>query len=251
MLHDPVADRREQTRPAWPTSARARRDAQPGGDVAVDVLEMDDADPLDLLAGDARRRRHRRSSGVRCRSRTARARAVEEAVELVGGLDQRVDVRVNHLGRARAARQIASTRSRLANSSVHDAVVIVGRNQSSRLPTTAVTKYVPPAASMLAATVLGDRQHRVALLGIVQDERHETAEQLHAVLGELGALGRRVGRQPAERALLHRGDAELAGLGRAPGRPAAADPTRAPRRRPTRSGRRRLGRGTGGHVTPS
>ena len=169
------------------------------------------ADPIGVAFGDRHRvgPTEREVTGVEAQGDPA---AVEEAIELVGLLDERVDVRVQHLGDAVLG---------------DDRVDVVEAGQQ-RVPRVGVELRPLPrgeigdqrgheALPACGRDRLGDLRrafaHLLTARAIVEDERHESADERHAVPLECRPQLVRIRRKPAERALLHRPQPEIGRLG--------------------------------------
>ena len=205
--HDALTERREQ--------ARLRRShqtqlAQSLGRGTVDVLQMDQGDPIGVAFGDQHRIRptEREVTGVEAQGDTA---AVEEAIELVGLLDERVDVRVQHLSDA----VLGDDRVDVVETG-QQGVPRVGVERRP-LPHGEVGDHrghetLPACGRDRFGDLRGAFAHLLMAGAVVEDERHESADERHAVPLERRAQHVRIRREPAERALLHRPQPEPRGF---------------------------------------
>ena len=206
--HDALSERREQPGLRRPHQTQLSQSLSGG---TVDVLQMDEPDPIGVAFGDHHRvgRTEREVPGVEAQGDST---TVEEAIELVGLLDERVDVRVQHLADAV-----------LSDDGVH--VVEAGQQC---IPSFGVELWPFPfgeigddrgheALPACGRDRFGDLRrafaHLLTASAIVEDQRHESADERHPVPLERRPQLVRIRREPPERALLHRPQAELGGLG--------------------------------------
>ena len=207
----------------------ARRSAR------VDVLEVHVADAIAVLGGEGDRvdAADQQVAGVQA---PRHARVLERELDVVLGLQDGARVGVQHeLDALRRVAMPASVVEVLAGARPRRRRRAGCGGDQSASCTVAATNSSPPACASCAAA----RARVLAVeVGLVDDDRHEPADELQPVAvqdrpGLCAVLG-----QPAERTQLGRGDAELDHLREHAVRRRAADPSRAPRTRPTRWGRR-------------